>query len=52
MRNFRHRRGRDLFEVFAALLIASGSAAGWVSDGSIFLLARRSSPRSMALFAR
>lgn len=39
MRSFRHRRGRILFEVFAALLIGSGSAAGWVADGSVFLLA-------------
>ena len=38
MRSFRHRRGRILFEVFAAFLIASGSAAGWLSDGSLFLL--------------
>ena len=38
MRNFRHRRGRNLFEVFAAFVIASGAAAGWNSGGSTFLL--------------
>ena len=38
MRSFSHRRGRNLFEVFAAFLIASGAAAGWVSGGSHFLL--------------
>ena len=38
MRNFRHRRGRNLFEVFAAFVIASGAAAGWISGGSHFLL--------------
>ena len=38
MRSFRHRRGRNLFEVFAAFLIASGAAAGWISGGSNFLL--------------
>jgi hypothetical protein len=29
--NFRHRRGRILFEVFAAFIIGSGSAAGWLA---------------------
>jgi hypothetical protein len=38
MRNFRHRRGRIGFEVFAALLIGSAAAAGWVDGHRVRML--------------
>jgi hypothetical protein len=39
MRYFRHRRGRILFEVFAAFLVGSGAAAGWMTFPLVRLLA-------------
>ena len=35
VRTFRHRRGRILFEIFAAFLLASVAAANWVDRHSI-----------------
>jgi len=58
MRYFRHRRGRIGFEVFAALLIGSAAAAGWVDGHRIrmFVIAAAATLyglyRAVALFAR
>ena len=35
MRSFRHRRGRIIFEILGALLLASIAASRWVEEGSI-----------------
>lgn len=58
MRNFRHRRGRIGFEVFAALLIGSAAAAGWLDGHRVRMLVIAvvatlyALYRAVALFAR
>ena len=58
MRSFRHRRGRILFEIFAAVLLDSLAVERWVEGGSIIGLVAASVLtlyavyRSIMLFAR
>ncbi len=58
MRYFRHRRGRIGFEVFAALLIGSAAAAGWVDGHRVRMVVIAAVAtlyglyRAVALFAR
>ena len=50
MRSFRHRRGKILFEIFAALLLGSLAAARWAGNHSIFALIAATALTSYALF--
>lgn len=50
MRSFRHRRGKILFEIFAALLVGSLAGARFLGSGSILALIAAIALTSYALY--